>query len=46
VQSVQMDGRKIDNPFLPYGAVSAGGTLTFEMGPEPSKWGTNPQIPK
>ncbi len=46
VQSVTLNGKKIDNPFLPYSAVSAGGILTFEMGPEPSKWGTNPQIPK
>ena len=46
VQSVALNGKKIDDPFLPYSAVSAGGILTFEMGPEPSKWGTNPQIPK
>ena len=46
VQSVALNGKKADNPFLPYSAVNAGGILTFEMGPEPSTWGTNPQIPK
>jgi predicted alpha-1,2-mannosidase len=45
IQSVELNGKKIDNPFLPYSAVSAGGVLTFNMGREPSKWGTNPQIP-
>ena len=46
VQTVALNGKKIDDPFLSYSAVSAGGILTFEMGPEPSKWSTNPQIPK
>jgi putative alpha-1,2-mannosidase len=46
VQSVALNGKKINDPFLPYSAVSAGGTLTFEMGPQASKWGINPQIPK
>jgi predicted alpha-1,2-mannosidase len=46
VQSVALNGKKIDNPFLSHSALSAGGILTFEMGPEPSKWGTSPQIPK
>jgi putative alpha-1,2-mannosidase len=46
VQSVELNGKKIDNPFLLYSAVSAGGALTFKMGPAPSNWGTNPQIPK
>jgi predicted alpha-1,2-mannosidase len=46
VQSVALNGNKIDNPFLSHSALGAGGILTFEMGPEPSKWGTSPQIPK
>ena len=46
VQSVELNDKAIDNPFLPYSAVNAGGILTFEMGPGPGKWGTNPQIPK
>jgi predicted alpha-1,2-mannosidase len=40
VQSAEMNGRKIDNPFLPFSAVSGGGTLTFTMAAEPSGWGT------
>jgi predicted alpha-1,2-mannosidase len=46
VQSVELNGKTIDDPFLSYSALSGGGTLSFEMGPQPSKWGTNPQIPK
>jgi hypothetical protein len=45
VQSVELNGKKINDAFLPYSAVSAGAVLTFNMGPEPSKWVTNPQIP-
>jgi predicted alpha-1,2-mannosidase len=46
VQSVELNGRKLDNPFLPFGAVRDGGTLTFTMGPQPSQWGSNPKIPR
>jgi putative alpha-1,2-mannosidase len=46
VQSVEMNGRKIDNPFLPFSAVNGGGTLTFTMGAEPSGWGTEPHVPR
>ena len=46
VQSVQLNGKPLDNPFLPYAAVKNGGTLVFRMGPQPSQWGTNPKIPE
>lgn len=46
VQLVQLNGKPLDNPFLPCSAVLNGGTLTFTMGPQPGEWGTNPQIPK
>jgi predicted alpha-1,2-mannosidase len=46
VQSVQLNGKALDNPFLPYKAVKNGGTLVFTMGPQPSQWGTNPKIPE
>jgi predicted alpha-1,2-mannosidase len=45
VQSVEVNGRKIDNPFLPFHAVSEGGMLTFTMGSRPNDWGTNPSAP-
>jgi predicted alpha-1,2-mannosidase len=40
VQSVRLNGKALDNPFLPVRAVSQGGTLAFIMGPRPSPWGT------
>jgi predicted alpha-1,2-mannosidase len=46
VQSVQVNGRALDNPFLPFNDIKNGGTLTFNMGPKPSQWGTNPRIPE
>ena len=46
IQSVQLNGKGLDNPFLPYSELRNGGMLVFTMGPEPSKWGTNPQIPE
>jgi predicted alpha-1,2-mannosidase len=46
VQAVTVNGSPLDSPFLPYAAVSAGGALTFTMGPSPSTtWGTHPVIP-
>jgi len=46
VQSIQLNGRPLDNPFLPCRAVQKGATLVFTMGPQPSQWGTNPKIPE
>jgi putative alpha-1,2-mannosidase len=46
VQSVQVNGKALDNPFLFYREVKDGGTLVFTMGPKPSQWGTNPRIPE
>lgn len=40
VQSVRLNGKNLDRPFLPCQAVSKGGTLSFTMGPQPSQWGT------
>jgi predicted alpha-1,2-mannosidase len=44
VQSVKLNGKNWDSPFLPYNELKNGGTLAFTMGPEPSKWATNPQL--
>ncbi len=46
VQSVQVNGKSLDNPFLRFGELTNGGTIVFEMGPKPGSWGTNPRIPK
>jgi len=41
-----VNGKSLDNPFLPFSELQHGGTLTFNMGPKPSQWGTNPRIPE
>lgn len=46
VQSVQLNGRPLDQPFLRDADVRAGGTLTFTMGPKPGSWGVNPAVPQ
>jgi predicted alpha-1,2-mannosidase len=47
VQAVTLNGRAWNSPFLPASAVRKGGSIVFEMGPEPNKtWGANPAIPE
>jgi predicted alpha-1,2-mannosidase len=46
VQSVRLNGKDWSTPFLPYKQLKRGGTLVFEMGPEPNKtWGANCPLP-
>jgi len=37
VQSVTVNGKKLDTPFLHHGDVISGGQMVFEMGPKPVK---------
>jgi predicted alpha-1,2-mannosidase len=46
VQSVQLNGKNWDSPFLPYKELRNGGTIFFKMGPQPSRWGTNLVAPE
>ena len=47
VQSVKLNGRDWNSPFLPARAVLEGGTMAFQMGPEPNKaWGAKAQVPE
>lgn len=44
VQSVKLNGKDWNSPFLPYSELKKGGSIVFEMGPEPNKtWGANPE---
>jgi predicted alpha-1,2-mannosidase len=45
IQSVKVNGKKWDSPFLPYRELKNGGKINFVMGSEPSQWGTNPVLP-
>ena len=40
VQRVTLNGRPIDRAYLRHSEIAGGGTLEFEMGPQPSKWAT------
>lgn len=46
VQAVRVNGKNWDSPFLPYRELKNGGAIEFTMGPQPSKWGTNTQLPE
>ena len=45
VQSVRVNGKKWDSPFLPADELENGGTIIFTMGPQPNKdWGTHGEL--
>ena len=46
VQSVRLNGKNWDSPFLPYNELKRGGTIEFTMGPQPGRWGTKPEMPE
>lgn len=46
VQSVKVNGKNWDSPFLPYKNLKNGGTLEFTMGAKPSQWGTQAALPE
>ncbi len=42
IQSVTLNGKKLEEPFLHHGDIIGGGKIEFEMGPRPNKnWGAN-----
>jgi predicted alpha-1,2-mannosidase len=40
VQRVTLNGKAIDRAWLSHSQIAGGGTLEFDMGPQPSKWAT------
>jgi predicted alpha-1,2-mannosidase len=47
IQSVTFNGEKINNFWIRHSALTAGGTLVFEMGPEPNKeWASSSEHPQ
>jgi putative alpha-1,2-mannosidase len=46
VQSVKLNGKNWDSPFLPYKELKHGGSIAFVMGPQPSQWGTDAVVPQ
>jgi predicted alpha-1,2-mannosidase len=45
VQSVKVNGKDWNTPFLPYREIQSGATIEFTMGPKASEWGTKPGQP-
>ncbi|HEY2084212.1 MAG TPA: GH92 family glycosyl hydrolase, partial [Verrucomicrobiae bacterium] len=45
VQSVKLNGKNWDSPFLPCKELEHGGKIDFVMGPQPSQWGTRALMP-
>ncbi len=43
IQRVLRNGKPYERAFLTHEDILGGGTLTFEMGPKPSRWGTRPE---
>jgi predicted alpha-1,2-mannosidase len=41
VQTVRVNGRNWNSPFLPYRELKNGGSIVFTMGPQPSQWGVS-----
>ena len=47
LQSVRVNGKNWDSPFLPCRELQDGGTIEFVMGPQPNKgWGTGGIVPE
>ncbi len=46
VQSVKLNGKDWNSPFLPCSELKNGGKIEFVMGAQPSQWGTNPVMPE
>jgi predicted alpha-1,2-mannosidase len=42
VQSLQVNGKAHDSPWIPWAALSNGASLNFDLGDKPSKWGSDP----
>lgn len=42
VQSLKINGKPWTKTWVPHELIAAGATLDFEMGPQPSRWGTGP----
>jgi hypothetical protein len=45
VQALKVDGKAYDKTYLPHASIAGGAELEFEMGPQPSRWGTGPDAP-
>ena len=46
IQSATLNGKPITRTWITQKEITDGGTLIFEMGPEPNKkWGTKPKMP-
>lgn len=40
IQSARLDGKPLNNPLITWEQIQSGATLSFRMGPQPSRWGS------
>ena len=45
IQSATLNGKPLTKNWFRHGDISEGGTLEFIMGPKPSKWSQNGELP-
>jgi putative alpha-1,2-mannosidase len=46
IQSARLNGKPLNRAWLRFSEITAGGTLEFEMGPQPNKsWGVSEPPP-
>jgi predicted alpha-1,2-mannosidase len=46
IQSVKLNGKPWNKPYLPFAELASGGTIVYTMGPEPNKnWGVDTSLP-
>jgi predicted alpha-1,2-mannosidase len=43
VRGLEVNGKKWESPWLPWSAISGGGTMQFELQAQPTAWGTDPK---
>jgi predicted alpha-1,2-mannosidase len=47
IQSVRVNGKSWDSPFLPFSEIRNGGTIQYNMGPQPNlQWGSRADLPR
>jgi hypothetical protein len=43
VRGLTVNGKKWESPWLPWSAISTGGTMRFDLQDQPTAWGTDPK---
>ena len=44
VQTLKINGKAYESPWIPWSTISDGGSIDFELGDSPSRWGSDPKL--